>query len=167
MEEFVRNIASSVIFLFDEDGEDPIGTAFIIEYPVPGKSGLRVPLVVTAKHVLGDREVVTGRFSTKSGIVPVHVEYPLADFRRQGDVWEHPDEGVDLVIFKTPHLDETVYVPIPVEAIASRETYAEEDVKATDRVIFPCLLTKFMGTTRNYPVIRDGSIALIPDEPVP
>ena len=29
------------------------------------------------------------------------------------------------------------------------------------------MLVNFMGTTRNYPIIRDGSIALIPDEPVP
>lgn len=167
MAELAWNIASTVIFLFEEHAEVPIGTAFIIEYPVPGRQGLRVPLVVTAKHVLGDREAVTARFTSKSGTEPIFAGYPLRIFRRQADLWEHPDEGVDLVVFRTPHLDETVYVPIPFEAIASRQTYVEEDINATDRVIFPCLLSNFMGTTRNYPVIRDGSIALVPEEPVP
>lgn len=167
MADFVSTLASTVIFLFEEGGQVPIGTAFVMGYPVPDGSGAVVPLVVTAKHVVGDREKVIGRFTAKSGTEPVHVIYDLAASRGEGDVWEHPDEGVDLLLFRTLHFEQTKYSPVPVEVIASRKTYSEEDVKATDRVIFPCLLVNFMGTTRNYPVMRDGSIALIPDEPVP
>ncbi len=167
MVEFAKNIASTVIFLFEEEGNDPIGTAFIVAYPIPGESGSYVPLVVTAKHVVGDHEVVKGRFTKKSGISPAFIRYPLGALRRAGDVWEHPEEGVDIVVFRIPEFEKLDYRPIPIGAIASKETYQGEDINATDRIVFPCMLTNFMGTTRNYPVIRDGSIALIPDEPVP
>ena len=167
MADLASTLASTVIFLFAEDSQAPIGTAFVIGYPVSGMSDTVVPLVVTAKHVVGDREKVIGRFTAKSGPVPVTVLYDLIDLRRKGDVWEHPDEGVDLLVFRTPHFEAVDYQPFPVALIASKRNYAEEDIKATDRVIFPCLLVNFMGTARNYPVIRSGSIALIPGEPVP
>ena len=167
MTDFATALASTVIFLFEEGGRFPIGTAFIIVYPIPDRSNEVIPLVVTAKHVVGNREKVIGRFTSKSGAVPRFVLYDLADLRRKGDVWEHPDEGVDLLLFRTLHYLETEYQLFPLSLIASRKTYSEEDIKATDRIIFPCLLINFMGTTRNYPVVRDGSIALIPDEPVP
>ena len=167
MGQFISALASTVIFLFADNGQVPIGTAFIIGYPVPGRPDALIPLVVTAKHVVGNREKIIGRFSTKSGTAPTSVQYDIADLRRSGDVWEHADEGVDLVIFRTLHFEQTEYEPIPIKLIASRKVFSEEDVKATDRIVFPCLLVNFMGTARNYPVIRDGSIALIPDEPVP
>ena len=66
--DFASVLASTVIFLFAEGGQIPIGTAFIVGYPVPGKSDAVIPLIVTAKHVIGDRDKVIGRFSTKSKI---------------------------------------------------------------------------------------------------
>jgi len=160
-------LASTVIFLFTEDGGDPMGTAFIIGYPVPNESNKVVPLVVTAKHVLGNRKEVVGRFSTQSGEQTARVLYDLEHLRQEGDIWEHPDDGVDLVVFRTQHYEEASYAPFPMNLIASRDKYVEEDIKPTDRIIFPCLLSNFMGLTRNYPVIRDGSISLIPDERIP
>lgn len=167
MPDVVTTIASTVIFLFAEGGQIPIGTAFIVGFPVPGQADQIVPLIVTAKHVVGDRSKVIGRFTPKSSGAPVSVVYDLASLRRSGDVWEHTDDGVDLLVFRTPHFEQAEYIAVPFSAIASRTRYSEEDIKATDRIIFPCLLVNFMGTARNYPVIRNGSIALIPDEPVP
>jgi hypothetical protein len=163
----LKVLASAVIFLFPEDSQIPIGTAFIVGYPSPARQGMVVPLVVTAKHVVGDRERIVGRFTKKSGGIPAGIPYDLAELRSKGDVWEHPDEGVDLLVFRTPHFKETEYEVIPMSHIASKKTYVEENIQPTDRIIFPCLLVNFMGTFRNYPVIRDGSIALVPEEPVP
>jgi len=39
----------TVIFLFRETSNTPLGTAFIVGYPIPGKESA-VPLVVTAKE---------------------------------------------------------------------------------------------------------------------
>ena len=157
----------TVIFLFTEGSQIPIGTGFIVGYPVPGRQDMVVPMVVTAKHVVGGHQKILGRFTPKEGTIPIVVMYDLAGMRREGDLWEHPDEGVDIVAFRTAHFEQTEYVPIPLQMLASVGTYKDEDIKPTDRVIFPCMLVNFMGSGRNYPVIRDGSIALIPDEPVP
>lgn len=55
-------LGSAVIFLFiaGQNGQIPIGTAFVIGYPVPGKPDQFIPLVVTAKHVIGDHTKVFG-----------------------------------------------------------------------------------------------------------
>jgi len=157
----------TVIFLFAEDGRSPIGTAFIVGYPSARSEGMVVPLVVTAKHVVGDREKIVGRFTRKSGGSPAGITYDLVGLRRSGDLWEHPDEGVDLLVFRTMHFAEADYEVVNMSSIASQRTYLEERIQPTDRVIFPSLLVNFMGTSRNFPVVRDGSIALVSDEPVP
>ena len=170
MAHFTSDLSSTVIFLFTEHaehGQIPIGTGFVIAYPVPDKPGTIIPLIVTAKHVIGDHKRIVGRYSTKSGTSTAFAIYDLEDLRRNGDVWEHPNDGVDLIVFRTLHYKETDYKAIPLDFIASREIYQEEEISITDRIIFPCLLVNFMGSTRNYPVMRDGSIALICDEPIP
>lgn len=167
MVDFATVLSNTVVFLFDEDSQGPIGTAFVVGYPVPEKPDAFVPLVVTAKHVVGDRKEVVGRFSTISGTETADICYDLTYMLEEGDVWEHPDAGVDLIVFRTPHIKKFAYQPFPVDLIASGKKYKEEEIKATDRIMFPCLLVNFMGMTRNYPVVRDGSIALIPDELVP
>jgi hypothetical protein len=163
----VKALANSTIFLFAEESQIPLGTGFVVGYPSPGKQGMVIPLVVTAKHVVGDCEKITGRFTRRSGGIPVGITYDLADLRRTGDLWEHPDHGVDILVLRTLHFEETEYDVIPMSFVASKSTYQEERIQPTDRIVFPSLLVNFMGTSRNYPVFRDGSIALIPDEPVP
>ncbi len=165
--DIVSTITSTIVFLFAQGGEVPIGTGFIVGYPVPTEANKVVPLIVSAKHVIADHTVVIARFSSEEGTMPVQVQYDLNSLREAGDLWEHPDKGVDIVVFRTPHFSQAKYVPIPLDKIATKEVFAKEDIKSTDRVVFPSLLVNFMGLTRNYPVMRDGSIALIPEEDVP
>lgn len=165
-EETVRKLASSVVFAFTDDGRGPLGTAFVVSYPVPGQPNKAVPLIITAKHVVGNLGRVSLRWSRAGGGTGAAL-YDIDNLRTEGDVWEHHDDGVDLIVFRTPHLLEAEYFSVPFEAIASRETYGSEELKATDRVMLPSLLLNFFGSSRNYPVLREGSIALIPDEPIP
>lgn len=167
MGDYASVLADTVIFLFTEDSGEPAGTAFIVGYPVSKESDKVIPLIVTAKHVIGDQKQIVGRFSTKSGSETAEACYDLDHLRKEGDIWEHPDSGVDLIVFRTPCFPNITFIPYPIHLIASKDKFQEEEIKPTDRVIFPCLLVNFMGLTRNYPVIRDGSIALIPEEPVP
>jgi hypothetical protein len=160
-------LGSAVIFLFAGSGTVPIGTAFIIGFPVPGMDNQFVPLVVTAKHVVGDQEKVYGRFTSQEGKAPGLVEYDLKSLRASGDLWEHKDSGVDIVVFRTPHFAQAKYEPVPLDLIASKEIYISQKIQSTDRVVFPGLLINFLGSAKNYPVTRNGSIALISDEPVP
>lgn len=160
-------LASAVIFLFNGTGQIPLGTAFIVGYPFPKDSTKLIPLVVTARHVIGDESVVIGRFTPASGDTPILIKYDLDDLKKSGDFWEHPDSGVDIVVFRSQHFKATTYQPLPLDLVASTDVFKADGIQTTDRVIFPSLLVNFMGSSRNYPVIRDGTIALIPDEDVP
>jgi len=169
MSNIAAALASTVIFLFlpPPNSDVPIGTAFIFGYPNPSDPKQQIPFIVTAKHVLGEREQIIGRFSPASGKNPISVLYDINQLKGSGDYFEHQDSGVDIAIFRTPHFKVADYQPLPYAMIASEQNYVEEDIKVADRVIFPFLLTRFMGTSRNYPVTRDGIIALLAAEPAP
>ncbi len=161
-------LSETVIFLFSQDAKIPLGTGFIIGYPIPDSDSTRfIPLVVTAKHVIGDRSQVIGRFSGKSGEAFIGAPYDLEALRKSGDLWEHPDDGVDIVIFPTMHFPESQYTPIPLDLIASEQDFKNEQIHVMDHVVMPGLLLNFMGSSKNCPVFRSGSIALLPEEKMP
>jgi len=126
-----------------------------------------VPLVVTAKHVVADNAQLLGRFSTQAGTSTAFVLYDIQVLRQAGDYWEHSDDGVDIAVFRSQHHVETKYAVLPRDLIATRDTLRDEDIAQGDRIIFPALLVNFVGSARNYPVLRNGVIALLPDERVP
>lgn len=163
----VENLGASVLFLFPEASGYPIGTAFAVGYPIPDSANTFIPLLATAKHVLGELDRVVARFSMKESQHPGHVLYDLKQARQAGDLWEHPDHGVDLVLFRTLHIPNSDYRVIDPSLVATREIFQREQIAVTDRVVIPSLLWNFMGATRNFPVFRRGDIALIPIERVP
>ena len=160
-------LSKTVVFIFSEDGQNALGTGFLVGNPVPGRPGRFVPLIVTARHVVGDRDVIMARFSLSSGGSTGFVKYNLAAQRVSNDCWVHPDPGVDVLIFRTAHFEHIDYQQVPVDMIATKAAFTEDDIKPSDRVIFPSMLSHFMGTTRNFPVTRDGTIALVADELIP
>lgn len=144
-----------------------LGTAFIVGVPLARRPDRFIPFIVTAKHVIADRSKVLGRYTQKSGAEPVYVPYDLDSLRKTGDLWDHPkDEGVDIVVFRTLVYGNVKFIECPVDLIASKETFAQEHIDVSDRIMIPCLMQNFPGVTQNYPIFRDGSIALIPEEPV-
>ena len=167
MQNIIHVLAGIVIFLYSV-AQQPIGTGFIVGYPVSEDGKKVIPIIVTAKHVVGDTNKILARFSTKEGEVPEFVEYDLENLKQNNDYWEHPsDEGVDIAAFRTPHFNQADYKSFPLDLIATKDIFNELNICETDRIIFPSLLVNFMGFSRNYPVIRDGTIALIPQEKVP
>lgn len=170
--DIVSALTWTVVFLFSPQSDPasppiPIGTAFILQQPLPNKTDQFVPLIVTAKHVLNNRKKVLARFNSIEPAGPVFVEFDLSKAKTENDYWEHPDVGVDIALIRTPHFQGTKYEALPIDFIASKKTISDEDIKPTDRILFPGLLQNFFGKHTNYPVVKDGSIALIPTEKVP
>jgi hypothetical protein len=169
-------LTQSVIFLY-EDKTPPntenlvpgniLGTAFIIGIAVKGVKEQFIPFIVTAKHVIVNQNRVLARYSMKLGGKPAFMQYDLEALRNRNDLWEQPkDEGVDIVVFRSLWSDSAKALMIPVEDIATKEIYLSEYIDNGDRIIIPCLLENYPGITQNYPIFRDGSIALISEEPV-
>ena len=167
MADIFSTLSGTVIFLLAGTPPVPIGTAFVVGYPDPENDSYSIPLIVTAKHLVDERDKVIGRFSTNEGKTLIDVHYNLSKIRANKDYWVHPDPNVDIAVFRTKHFEETDYLPLPINLIATKETFVSEEIVQTNRIFFPSLLVNFMGSTRNYPVIRSGEIALIPNEPVP
>lgn len=160
-------LSASVVFLFVGTSDVPIGTGFIVGIPVSSRPHTVVPCIVTAKHVVAGHVTINARFTPKAGKPSPRLNVDLVAHRASGDVWEHPDSGVDIVAFRALHSEDAEYTPIPMDLLVTKELMQEQQVHASDRVLFPSLLVNFLGATRNYPTVRDGSIALIPDELVP
>jgi len=168
----------SIIFIY-EDKTPPntipdkvlvgevLGTAFIIGIPVEGNPNLSFPVVVTAKHVITGQTKVLGRYNSKSGNETIYAPYNLEDLRKSNDLWEHPkDKDLDIVAFRTVVYDNTILAPIPIDLLATEETFLNEYIDVADRVVIPCLMADFPGAKQNYPIYRDGSIALVNKEPI-
>jgi len=175
MSEIIKLLAASVIFLFSHNGQVPIGIAFIIAYPSPDGEGV-IPLVVTAKHVIAEQKQIFGCFmsaaadrSRRAGEICGLglVTWDLSSLKKNKDYWEHPDEGVDIAVFRTQHFSPLNYKPLPLDYVASKEKFFQKDIGIADKVIFPSMLINFMGLTRNYPMTRTGFIAQIPDGKLP
>jgi hypothetical protein len=164
-------LTTTIVFVYEDrrpiERAKLLGTAFVVGLPVHGQPGQFVPIVVTAKHVVADRARIVGRYTSVSGPGPVFVEYDLAQLRANGDLWVHPDEGIDLVVFRTPVFDSVKSSIIPLDRIASREVFARESIDVMDRVMLPSLMEAFTGATRNYPIFRDGSVAMLAEEQMP
>ncbi len=167
MQNIINILAGAIIFLFSIT-QQPIGTGFIIGYPISEDGKNFIPIIVTAKHVIGDNNTILGRFSTKEGEVTAFVKYDIKNLKQNNDYWEHPsDEGVDISAFRTLHFSQADYNPLPLDLIATKDIFNELEICETDRIIFPSMLINFMGLSKNYPVVRNGTIALIPKEKVP
>jgi hypothetical protein len=144
-----------------------LGTAFIVGVPLLERPDKSIPFIVTAKHVIADQSKVLARYTQKSAAEPVYFQYDLDSLRKSGDLWEYPnDEGVDIVVFRTLAYENVKFLVFPVDLIASKETFAQEYIDISDRIMIPCLMADFPGITQNYPIFRDGTIALITEEPI-
>src|SRR5207249_3008870 len=139
MATIVETIASTAIFLFAGEPPVPVGTAFVIGYPKPDDPKTAIPFIVTAKHVLSDRSKIFARYSTTDPKKPGLAEYDLDDLRRHHDLFAHPDDGVDIVMFRTSVWAAVKMGPVPTDLIATRETFRNENIQATDRIVFPSL----------------------------
>lgn len=169
-------LTQSVVFIYQDrtPANSPnivpgkiLGTAFIVGIPQPGRPERAFPFIVTAKHVVAGESKILVRFTLKSGNEPGFAQYDLETLRRDRDLYEYPnDEGIDLVVFRTPVYDSIRFLMFPIDHIASKETFTKEYIDVSDRVMIPCLMGNFPGITQNYPIFRDGTIALITEEPI-
>lgn len=155
----------AVIFLYvDEVDQIPIGTAFLTGHQVKRGGTDVIPLIVTAKHVIAGRKTVAAKFNVKSDQGTAFHTFDLDRLRVEGDLWEHPE--ADLVVFRTPVFLDVSLEPVPVRIIASKDTYSRENIVESDRIVFPSLLASLKGIKHDYAIMRDGTIALLPREPI-
>ena len=153
------------------------GTGFVVFVPDErlGKNG-GFPYFVTNRHVV-EPGIEVGRpckplryhfFANRvadSTNPEVHIE--------QIDVaptvkWYHSnDDSIDLAI-TTVNFNQADYdlMTIPITMFTSGEMIAEHNIVEGDPVTFTGLFIQYAGSKRLEPIVRSGSIAMLPTEPI-
>jgi hypothetical protein len=82
--------------------------------------------------------------------------------------WIFPDDpAVDLAIVPfAPDQSKVDYVPIPSTSFATSDVMKASNIGEGDTVIFTGLFVQMPGLLRLEPIVRQGTIAMIPTEPI-
>lgn len=139
------------------------GTGFMLSTLLKESPNLSV---ATARHVIdGIRDkgldTVALRLNTTEG--PIWVETPLKDWRF------HPEgKTVDVAVVELPWNDQWDHVSFPIveEYRATQEAIREYEIGIGNEVFIAGLFHPHHGTENNIPIVRVGSIAAMPTEPV-
>lgn len=189
-ESILRQIKKSVVFIVGTSIVNGVptqtaATGFLIFVPEPrlGKDQGYVWLV-TCKHVLRQqlpdgsqgpyfRDVMV-RINTKNPDPTGVKQYDWARIAvtDQNDhlLWftDTDDATVDLAITQV-HPDESAVDAtwIPLDILLTKDHLKNLEIDENDEVLFAGLFAWDPGARKNYPIVRHGKIALIPEERVP
>lgn len=141
------------------------GTAFVISIPWKDENADKRHLyLVTARHSvvgLGGREhelrVNDHRGQWKCIAVP-------SDCR-----WWYPAKTSDVAVrpFEVGEADELDLTPIPIDILLREEEISNYYIGQGDEVTVTGLFTRYPGGSRNMPIVRRGTLALMPEETIP
>ncbi len=176
-------ILKTAIFLgvLTGDGEQYLGTGFIItvaygrghvfeiKYPEGGVTTIRMPFafLVTAKHVAETLEgadfYIRANKADGSGVAVIEGSHETR-------WWYHPTEkeSVDaaLMLFPPKTLMKLDYAPIAITMFANEKIIEDKNLGVGDEVFISGLFTKVIGEAKNIPIIRTGTVAMMPDEKI-
>lgn len=147
----------------DEGELKYLGTICVISVPGALKEWSATYLV-TAKHCLreiGNKPAVI-RGNTKDA--------KSIEMDATGIHWfSHPDPLVDVAVtpFLPPFVEILDFRTLPISMFLAAEDIENNRIGAGDEVFMTGLFTKVKGQSRNLPIVRMGSVALICEEKIP
>jgi hypothetical protein len=141
------------------------GTGFLVT--VPGTRQNHFAFMVTARHVAEKLE--GNEFYVR---VNRHNGKAVALKAAADNKWfYHPTERkhVDAAVsfFAPSRVSELAVQLIPIEMFADGTVIDNHDIGIGDEVFITGLFTKVTETTRNIPIVRTGTVAMIPGERIP
>jgi hypothetical protein len=156
------------------------GTAFIVGYPDVrlGKTG-GFTYLVTNRHMVvpgieeGHSYPVT-KYCVRLNVFKQLPPNPCGNAPGDGLLdpsahWFLPaDPSVDLAVIPFGGIQGIAdYVSIPIDAILTKDGIAAHQIAPGDQVIFAGYFYQFPGDQRIQPIVRQGVLAMMPDELVP
>jgi hypothetical protein len=136
-----------------------------VSVPINGIAGLKVVYLVTARHVV--ESAGSGRIgvrgNSKSGEAVI---LPCGLGGREQ--WRFHPEGpsVDIAVIPFGAPSDLLATAMSTEDFGTPERLAGETGPGDD-VFIVGLFSQFFGMRKNFPIVRLGSIAMMPDEKVP
>jgi len=164
-----EEILGCVTFILYKDLEGEfhhVGTGFFIgEYVKEVDSTLIY--VVTAKHIIGGIKV-----RKNDGYVYLKMNFKEGGTRLTSTVledWEYHDSDpfADVaVFFGAPKTNFYKYIGLSLEKFAKHDQMDKLEIGTGDDVFILGLFNNHLGKNRILPILRKGSIAMMPSEPV-
>ena len=168
-----NEILQSVVFLGhfkSEDCQEVLnlgGTAFAVSVPrEDGRNNSRHLYFVTARHSVL-------QFMSKDCAIRANAEdghFRVCQIKRDERWWFHPTEEaeVDVAVLPFSSLDtrDMQICPIPTSMFLAERDLEEYYIGQGDDLYVTGLFTKLTGESRNIPIVRRGSIAMLPEDKV-
>jgi hypothetical protein len=152
-----------------------IGTCFFVAVPDErlGKDQAFVYLV-TNRHVAQPGIDLGSPYQVEATLMRMNLATPVGGIQSvQGQIplnhqmhWFFPsDESVDLAILNiAPDQKKYAYMTIPASMLVSSGQLKTGEVGVGDRVTFAGYFSNFPGQVRMEPIVREGVIAMLPEE---
>jgi Trypsin-like peptidase domain len=173
--EVIRRTAGfiGVTYRDGADEKQTIGTCFFVSVP-----DARVPdgkvfiYLVTNRHVAAPGIDLGQNHQPTNTIVRLNLVSPQGEAESEQFAlgsnlhWYFPqDESVDLAVLPLgPDPGKYAYMQIPVALLVSADQVKAGDVVVGDRLVFAGYFSNFPGQKRIEPIIREGVVAMLPDE---
>jgi Trypsin-like peptidase domain len=175
--EQMRNTVAFLQTMY-RDGQDikgVIGTCFFIQvldkrlgensgfsYLVTNRHVAQPGIDLGTPHEASDVIITLNLVATQNGVESTQGRIPFSNEVH----WYFPqDDAVDLAILPfAPDPNQYSYKSIPSSMIVTSDKITSDDVVVGDRVIFSGYFSNFPGRIRIEPIIREGVIAMMPDE---
>jgi hypothetical protein len=136
------------------------GTFFVVG--VPGKHGNTFPHAITAKHVA--EHVDAGPFFFGVNFKDDQAGWLRSDIKW----WYHPtDPNLDVAVTVMAASDRTDMEYVPEAIFATEEIIKRYNIGLGDEISVVGLFSNFVGTSKHFPMVRTGNIAMMPTDKVP
>jgi len=168
-------VKSVVAFIFVKNEKGELianGTGFFVGVKNTSNPDFFSVYLVTAKHVLYKSnttdflDTVFVRLNKKEGGSQIGV-IPIITEGEKRNVFTHSDSSVDIAIIPfLPDQEKFDFKFLPEDMITTKEAFKELKIREGSDVFFTGLFTPYMGSERNYPIVRFGRVALVTDEKI-
>jgi len=153
---------------------DVTGTGFVVVLPDKRLGSDRgFTYLVTNRHVAECWDEKRRPMLVKSISVRVNLvdgSSTVLDLDRQGNVpWVLPaNDSVDLAVLPLGFDQRRVqYLTVPMTAFATPDVIQSRGISEGARIIFSGFFYQFQGLHRMQPIVREGVVAMMPDEDLP
>lgn len=163
-----EEIQKCVVFLGVQtsEGTEWLGTGFFFAVPLPSPAEKEiVSYLVTARHVIKAIEAISPK---REIIVRLNlISGTATTVAIKANQW-HCAEGKDVavILFTYRWMPDMDHMSIPLETVVTPERVEHEGMGPGDDIFFPGLFVEHSGARRSIPIIRAGTIAAMPEEPI-
>lgn len=160
-------VLKCVVFLYvkkkdknDTEHYSPVGTGFFVQMQSEDDSTVSINYLVTAKHCVENlSEDLFVRVNNKNGSANW---FTISKVERW---FAHEENDVDLAVIPFGPIDVMEYKAVPT-LMFLEDRHLEHAVNLGDEVFITGLFTRHYGQSKNLPIVRTGTIAMLSSEKV-